>query len=486
MILSVSGVSKSFGATQALRGVELNVSAGETLGLLGENGSGKSTLMRILHGELRPDSGSMQFEGRPYDPHSPHEAMECGVALVHQELAIAEHLTITENIFLGAECSRMGLLSRKEMDEVARDCLTRLGRGDLAHGRLAGSLSTADRQIVEIARALRTDAKLVLFDEPTSSLGHADSERLFEVIRHLAAEGRAIIYITHFLDEVREICSRVSVLRDGENAGDADPKETSPRMLAAMMSGAESGQEFVRSSTKMGPVVLEAKEVAGAKLKGKVSLVLREGEVVGLAGLNGAGRTEVARALFGLDRSSGSIAHEGRALGPSSGERWKRNVGFVSEDRKNEGLVQAMSLADNVHLPSRGSFFRSTPQESQSAKKALDALQVRRRSERQSVSELSGGNQQKVALARLLQADAKVWILDEPTRGIDVRTKSEIFRLIAEKASAGCSILLISSQLDELLSLSDRILVLRRGEIVAEVDPRATTAADLLGMCSGA
>lgn len=477
------GVSKSFGPTRALEDVSFFVEAGEVCALAGENGSGKSTLMRIMHGELSPESGVMTLEGEAYAPSSPRSAMAAGVTLIHQELAISDHLTVAENIFLGAEVSRGGVLDARQMESAAADCLARLGQCEISPRALASTLSQAQKQTVEIARALRTNSKVILLDEPTSSLGRSECQRVFDTVRELKAQGIAIVYITHFLDEMKEVCDRVVVLRDGRNVGEAFMGQISTGEIAAMMAGQELSMVFPRSPREPGEALLEAQAVSGKKKPTGANVTLRAGEVVGIAGLNGAGRTETARCLFGLDKLKvGAVTiRDSTCRMPA----WNLGAGFVSEDRKGEGLALGLTLDENLTLSHLGTAILSSKQTEARTRAVIDRFGVKCQSVRQPIASLSGGNQQKIAIGRLADADCQVLILDEPTRGIDVRSKSVIYQFIDESASQGKAVLLVSSQFSELCGLCDRIYVMRRGEIVAEVDGRTATEHSLLEVCAG-
>lgn len=478
MLFTARGIGKSFGPTQALEDVALELIEGEVHALVGENGSGKSTLMRILHGELSPDSGEMHMAGIPYRPRSPRDAMDRGLALVHQELAVCAHMTLWENIFLGAEDG----IPIRERRSRSRSLLEKLGHGELSPDEEVRRLSPARQQIVEIARALRSDARVILFDEPTSSLGRRDVEQLFRVIRDLKP-GRAIVYISHFLDEIEEIADRATVLRDGRLIGTIPISGASQSdEIVRMMTGRAAEQVYHRSDRQPGPNVLTAQGVRGRKLPKNVNLNLRKGEVLGIAGLNGAGRTEFVRCLFGLDRARGTVNGEALQSGSpyrTPARRWRGKMGFVSEDRKKEGLALNLTLTENLTMPD--------PSRDQSARTraVIDKLRVKCQGPAQKISSLSGGNQQKIAIGRLLDQDSDILLLDEPTRGIDVGSKAEIFRLIDELANQGKSAILISSYLPELLGLCDRIAVMRRGEIVAVVDARQANEHEVMQLCAG-
>lgn len=479
--LVVQGVARAFGPTLALRQANLHARPGEIHALLGENGSGKSTLLRILHGDLRPDAGTVHLDGQPYAPSSPREALRAGVALVHQELALCPDLTVAENIWLGDEPRRGGRLDRRRMDEGARDALAPFGELGLTPTTLVRHLPPARRQLVEVARALRAQARVILFDEPTSSLGATEAEHLFTILEGLRNEGRVVVYITHFLDEVRRLADRVTVLRDGEAVANLEGRGHSAETLASLMAGRPVSEVYHRSPRTPGEVAVSLRQVAGRTRPHHVDLDVRFGEVVGLAGLDGAGRTETLRLLQGLDPiRSGQLTVLGVPGSQSPCARWRQGVGLVSEDRKGEGLALTMTVAENVALPSLGHAPRGRRGWAQRGTAAIQRLGIRAEGPAQPVGSLSGGNQQKVALARLLDPACRVWLLDEPTRGIDVNSKAEIYRLIDGAATDGAAVIIAGSYLPELLGLCDRLVVFRRGEVVANLDARTTSEAEVL------
>jgi ribose transport system ATP-binding protein len=470
--LRLDGIRKRFGATIALDGVSFELGAGEVHALVGENGAGKSTLMKVLAGIHAPDAGRMALDGQAYRPRHPADARHAGVVMVHQELAIARHLTVAENIVLGAEPVRAGLICRGKMRQVAGEALAQLGRADIALSAKAGSLSVAEQQLVEIARAVALGCRVLVLDEPTSSLTQADTERLFALIRRLRAGGPAIIYISHFLEEVKAISDRFTVLRDGITAGWGATAETSVSAIARLMVGRSVSELYVRSPRQAGPVALTVDRLAGSGRISSVSLTLHRGEVLGIAGLVGAGRTELLRAIFGLEAVRAGEIRLGACTGRATpSRRWRDGMGFVSEDRKEEGLALALSIADNVTL-TRLPFFVRPSAQAASARRWVDRLDVRCAGPRQPVADLSGGNQQKIAMARLLYHDVEVLLLDEPTRGIDVGAKEIIYRCIDGLAQAGKAVLVVSSYLPELFGICDRIAVMCRG-VLGDVRPVA-------------
>jgi len=483
-LLAVRGVHKRFDGVVALRGVDLDVRAGEVHALIGENGAGKSTLLKVLAGAIAPDAGSMSLAGAPYVPSGPADALARGIATIHQELTLALHLSILDNVMLGREASRLGWLARGRARTGVAAALAELGRPDLAPERRVLSLGPGERQLVEIARALAFEARVIVMDEPTSSLSRADVERLFAVIRRLRARGVALVYVSHHLEEVAEIADRYTVVRDGEVAGAGAMAGTALPTLVERMAGRRVGELFPRVARSLGEVVVEISDVAGERLPREASLELRRGEILGIAGLVGAGRTELLRALFGLDpirRGRVRIATSSDS-GRSPRARIAQGVGMLCEDRKLEGLALQRSVAENATLVDLAPFVRrgwlSLVRRDAAAARFVERLSIRCRGPAQRVAELSGGNQQKVAIARLLHQGADVLLLDEPTRGVDVGSKAEIYRAIGELAAAGKAILMASSWLPELLGVCDRVAVMRRGTLgpARPVDEWSATA----------
>ena len=470
--LRLTGISKSFGATQALRDVSLEVAPGEVHALVGENGAGKSTLMNILSGVLPPDAGGLELDGAPYAPRDTLDARRHGVAMIHQELSLAPHLSAWENIMLGAEPNRAGWLRRSEAKAQARAALAQLAHEHLELDRPAGKFPIAEQQIIEIARALRAEPRVLIMDEPTSSLAQADTERLFAVIRQLRARGVSIIYISHFLEEVEQVADRFTVLKDGQSVGTGDMTETSPAQLVRLMVGRDVTELYPARIPRAGVTVLEVSDLRAGRRLARAGFTLAAGEILGVAGLIGAGRTELVRAIFGLDAAAGGVvALEGHGYaGRESRASWRGGLGFLSENRKEEGLMLPLSVAENTVLTKLGRFGRLgwlNRREIDAAGAAWIArLGIKARGPRQPVSQLSGGNQQKVALARLLEHPARIFLLDEPTRGIDVGSKAQIYELIANLAREGRAVVLVSSYLPELFGMCDRIAVMRRGELV--------------------
>jgi ribose transport system ATP-binding protein len=474
-LLRMEGISKRFGATRALDGVSLAVRAGEVLALIGENGAGKSTLMKILSGAHAPDAGAIQLDGRPFAPKGPHDARTSGVAMIYQELTLAPDLSVEDNVMLGQERHTAGWLRGEKQRQRVREALALLGHPDLRPATPVYALSVGAKQLVEIARALVADARVLVFDEPTSSLTAQDTERLFDVIRKLKASGRAIVYISHFLEEIRRVCDRFTVLRDGRVAGSGRLAETSESAIVNMMVGRDVKDLFPKVPHEPGEVVLSLAGLCGEGVPSDVSLELRRGEILGIAGLVGSGRTELVRAIFGLDPvRRGQVTVAGAAVAPRPKRMIRRGLGFVSEDRKGEGLAQIRSIADNVTYSRLAPYsllgWLNLPKRTAAVRGWMRRLNVKATGPDQAVRALSGGNQQKVAIARVLHQEADVLVLDEPTRGIDVGTKAEIYRLIGEAAAAGKAVLFVSSYLPELMAICDRIGVMSRGRL-REVRP---------------
>jgi ribose transport system ATP-binding protein len=470
----MQGIRKAFGATVALDGVELSVASGEICGLVGQNGAGKSTLMAILAGALAPDAGSMTIDGRPYAPRSPIEARRAGVAMIYQELSLAPHLTVMENILLGAEPMRYGLVDRARMRAMASASLKQLGHEDISPDVAVGTLSVAAQQLVEIARALAVGCRVLVLDEPTSSLGSDDVRHLFALLGRLKSQGHAIVYISHFIEEVKTITDRFVVLRDGRNAGGGVTADATHDAIVSLMVGTAPGDLFPRTPRHAGEALVEA----GALEPGFASFSLHRGEILGIAGLVGSGRTRLLRTLFGLEAvRRGTLrvgAYSGRSLGDDPRARWRAGMGLLSEDRKTEGLALGLSVADNLTLTRLEPFGPRTLVFPSRQKRASDTwisrMEIKCAGPSQSAGELSGGNQQKIAIARLLHHDVDVLVLDEPTRGIDVGSKAQIYKLIDalvadQPGRPAKAVLMVSSYLPELLGLCDRVAVMRRGRL---------------------
>jgi len=471
-LLELIDITKRFGPTLALDHVNLNLRQGEVHAILGENGAGKSTLMNIITGELAPDSGHMRIDGQPYAPSSPAVARQTGVALIHQELSLFPHLTVAENILIGQEQTRFGWLDRRGNNRRALGVLESFAHRDISPEAKVGDLPIAARQVVEICRAIAASARIILMDEPTSSLQKQDADRLFELIDTLRSDGISIVFISHFLEEVRQVADTYSVLRDGRNAGSGDLLSVSDADLIAMMVGRSVTDFFPEREFRAGEVILEVTNLAAPPSVIDASFQMRRGEILGIAGLMGSGRTEMVRALFGLSPASGTVR-----IGSQSSTRARQPVaariasglGYLSEDRQGEGLATGLSIADNVTMTRLDAFSRlgwldGIAQREQTSV-LVKQLSIKAGSPSQRVATLSGGNQQKVALARLVHQDVDILLLDEPTRGIDVGSKAQIYQLMARLAAEGKAILMVSSYLPELLGMCDSLAVMSRGRL---------------------
>ncbi len=472
VLLQMEGICKRFGNTVALEDVGITVMGGEVLALVGENGAGKSTLMKVVSGAVRADRGKMRLGGVDYRPGSPLEARRAGVAMIYQELSLAGHLSVEENIMLGMEPTRLGAVRWKEVRRRAVKALKDFDNPELTAEARVSRLSVGSQQLVEIARALAIGCRVLVLDEPTSSLTRQDAYRLFEIIQRLKQQGKAIVYISHFIEEINRIADRVTVLRDGKVVSTSDVSGLTTEKIIAQMVGREVKELYPRSERQVGEVVLEIKDLGGIYKPESASLQLRRGQILGIAGLVGAGRTELLRTIFGLDTVRKGEIRIGVYTGPASPvRRWAQGVGFLSEDRKEEGLALSMSIADNMTLSKLkgfGPFGLVFPSRQERASQGwIERLGIRCSGPKDLVSSLSGGNQQKAAIGRLLQHDVDVLLLDEPTRGVDVASKAMIYKLIDELAVGSKAVLMVSSYLPELMGICDEVAVMCRGRLGA-------------------
>ncbi|MHA6690870.1 sugar ABC transporter ATP-binding protein [Devosia sp. A449] len=480
-LLEMRNISKTFGVLRALKDVSLSVHAGEIHALMGENGAGKSTLMGILSGNTPADAGGqILMDGQLRDVRNPIDARKLGIAIIHQELALAENITVMDNMTLGNEPSHWGIRSRARLKALCQPVLERLGLA-WARDRKVGTLSVAERQMVEIGRALMLDARVLVMDEPTTSLSSRETDRLFSIVRQLREEGRAIVYISHRMNEIYDLADRVSVLRDGAYVGQLQRDEIAADRLVAMMVGRDISTFYTkdgdaRTDLSAAPVVLSVQELGDGDWIGPCSFDIRAGEVLGLAGLVGAGRTELARLIFAADRPrNGSISLNGKLLALSEPvDALEAGIAYLTEDRKGLGLLLDMSVRSNLNLnviadDASARLLLDKSKAKQRSADAIKAMAIRVHDDRTLVGTLSGGNQQKVLLSRLLQRNPFVLILDEPTRGVDVGAKSEIYKIISGLAAAGVAVLVISSELPEIIGIADRVLVMREGLIAGEL-----------------
>lgn len=476
--LELNGMCKRFGPTVALDSVDLALRPGEVHALIGENGAGKSTLMKVLSGAYRPDAGEMRLSGKPYAPRNPQEGRHAGVAMIYQELSLAQDLTVMENVLLGIEPKAGPLIKWKELRRIAADALREVGLEHLSLSRKVSVLSPAEQQLVEIARSVAIGCDVLVLDEPTSSLTEKDIKKLYALIRRFKAQGRSIVYISHFMEEIMEVADRFTVLRDGRSVGAGVTAEASTRAIIALMVGRDVDDLYPRSERVAGETVLRTDRLTGLRKPEEVSVELRRGEVLGIFGLVGAGRTEFMRCLFGLDPvNAGELTVHALSGFACPSKQWRRGVGMVSEDRKREGLAFGLSIADNITLPRLGGLaplpgWISPRKQREACRSWIDLIPIKCESPGQPVDKLSGGNQQKVAIARLLYADVDILLLDEPTRGIDVGSKAQIYTLIdglakgdPERGIKPKAVLMISSYLPELLGVCDRVAVMSKGRL---------------------
>jgi ribose transport system ATP-binding protein len=482
-MLHVQGVSKSFPGVKALADMHLDLRAGEVLALVGENGAGKSTLMKVLSGVYTVDEGEFSLNGEPYEPISPKHAQELGISIIHQEFNLMPDLTVAQNLFIGREprASRL-FLNERRLNARARELIERLHL-PLEPKQLVGNLTVAKQQMVEIGKALSYDAKLLIMDEPTAALNDAEVEVLHDLIRRFVKPDTGVIYISHRLEELRRIADRVTVIRDGRYVGTRDIQETTMKEVISMMVGREiSGEAKPVGVEQDREVVLEVSDLSTKELLKDVGFELRKGEILGFAGLMGAGRTEVARAVVGADPiDRGTVKLRGREVRiHHPAEAAKHRIGYLSEDRKQFGLLVEQEVSDNIALSAlrerfvRYGFVKDRAMRA-TAREYVGTLRIKTPSVTQTVKNLSGGNQQKVVIAKWLVKDCDILIFDEPTRGIDVGAKEEIYRLLNELAGQGKSIIMISSELPEILRMSHRIVVMSEGRVTGTLDAADAT-----------
>jgi len=501
LLLRMKNISKSFPGVQALDGVNLDVHAGEILGLIGENGAGKSTLMKILSGVYQMDSGQLFMHGQPVQIQNPHHAQQLGISIIYQEFNLMPNLSVMENIFIGREPGKSIFVNRRQLQENTRQLLNRLGVS-LEPGAIVRDLSVAEQQMVEIAKALSLQVRVIIMDEPTSALSDAEVQILFKVIRELKRDGIGIIFISHRLDEVLAICDRVAVLRDGKNVGDLEAGTATEEQLIRLMVGRPLNQFFHledHQTTAVAPeIALEVRGLtrtgskfdSSAAVLDNISFTLRRGEILGLAGLVGAGRTELVRTIFGADaRDAGEIYIDGvlaKIHSPIDAIRY--GLGFVPEDRKAQGLILSLAVRENIALTNLDQLaqfgFVKLAEERNRVKEYVSRLQIRTPSLEQQVVNLSGGNQQKVVISKWLMLRPKILIMDEPTRGIDVGAKAEIYALMNQLAQSGVAIIMISSELPELLALSDRVACLSAGRLTGILTRTEATPERVMRYCT--
>jgi len=489
-IVELKHITKEFPGVKALDDVQFNLRQGEVLAFLGENGAGKSTLMKILSGVYAKDSGSIKIDGKEVEHMSPTKAQELGIAIIHQELNMCSHLTVAENIFLGREMTKSGVLSTREMNRMAAEVLKRL-KININPETIVGSLPVSKQQMVEIAKALSVNARILIMDEPTSALTSAEIEELFRIIHQLKREGCAIVYISHRLEELQYIADRVIILRDGQYVTALEYSSTNLDEIVAYMVGREITEKFPQIECEKGKKILEIKNLNAGRMVRDINLELYEGEIVGIAGLMGAGRTETTRAIFGVDsKESGDIILDGKkVLIKKPEDAIKAGIVLAPEDRKKDGLCTKLSVADNIALPNLDILCNKTgvvnmKKQDKMTAEAVSNLKIKLAGDYVDAGSLSGGNQQKVVVGKWLARNSRVVIFDEPTRGIDVAAKVEIYHLMNELKKNGIGVLFVSSEMPEVMGISDRIIIMCDGRITGELDKKEATQDQILKLAT--
>jgi len=486
--VSMEHITKTFPGVKALDDVQLHLRTGEVMALLGENGAGKSTLMKILSGVYTRDSGEVEIFGHKVEGDlNTRQAQDLGVAIIHQELNMCQHLTVANNMFLGRELIKGGRLDTADMNRQAREELAKLGITDLDPDTIVGDLPVGRQQMVEIAKALLVNAKVLVMDEPSSALSNAEIEEMFRIVKELRSQGCAIVYISHRLQELHHIVDSVTIMRDGQYITEGKFEDFTMDEIIANMVGREITNQFPRDTVPRGKKVLEVKNLCAGRAVKNVSFEAYEGEVLGFSGLVGAGRTETMRAIFGADpKDSGEILLDGKALKINSpADAIRQGIVLAPEDRKKDGLCTKLSIRDNIALPNLdlicnqiGTVNRS--KENDMIEKGKSSLTIKMANADVEAGSLSGGNQQKVVVAKWLARNSRVVIFDEPTRGIDVAAKVEIYQIINQLKKDGIVVIIVSSEMPEVMGISDRILVMCNGRITGEVDPRGTTEQEIM------
>ncbi|MCM3584619.1 sugar ABC transporter ATP-binding protein [Mesobacillus maritimus] len=490
MHITMQGIYKAFGTNQVLTGVDFELKEGEVHALMGENGAGKSTMMNVLTGLHSLDQGQIFVDGKETYFKNPKEAEQAGITFIHQELNIWPEMSVLDNMFIGKEPKKaFGLVDSAKMKRLAEEQFKRLDVS-LPFDKEAGSCSVGEQQMIEIAKALMTKAKVIIMDEPTAALTEREIQKLFEVIASLKKEGVSIVYISHRMEEIFAICDRITVMRDGKTVDTKPIPETSFEVVVRKMVGRELKDRFPKRNSKPGEIVLEVKNLTGKAFR-DVSFSVCSGEIVGVSGLMGAGRTEIMRGIFGLDSiESGDVILNGEKVTiKNANQAVNHGIGFITEDRKDEGLVLDFSIKDNIALPSLYSFAPKGIIKEKDEKEFVDMLikrlTVKTESAETRVGDLSGGNQQKVVIAKWIGIGPKVLILDEPTRGVDVGAKREIYQLMNELTDRGVAIIMVSSELPEVLGMSDRILVVHEGKIAGELPKETATQENIMTLATG-
>ncbi|MGG5462248.1 sugar ABC transporter ATP-binding protein [Clostridium sp. B9] len=492
-MLKMEGVSKSFPGVKALDNVSLMAYGGEVTALMGENGAGKSTLMKILSGVYKKDEGKIFIEGIEVDIKGIKSAEDAGITIIHQELSVINNLTVAENIFLGNEkhSKFTGKINKKLLDERSKMFLEQIGC-NISPNRLVSTLNVGEKQMIEIAKALTKNARIIIMDEPTTALTDVETENLFKVIESLREKGIAIIYISHRMEEIFKICHRVEVLRDGKYAGSAEIKDIDNDQLIAMMVGRKIEDQFPYRDVKMGDIALEVKDLSCKEGVKNASFKVRKGEILGIAGLMGSGRTELAKTIFGeYKKTSGTVKLNGKELNVKNiNDAIRNGICYLSEDRKKEGCVLGLSVGDNMTICNLDKYENKMKvldrkKESADIDYYIKKINIKTPSSKQFIKNLSGGNQQKVILAKWLMLSPEVLIIDEPTRGIDVGAKKEIYELLNELKASGKAIIMVSSDLPEVLGISDRIMVMSEGKVSGELSRQEANQQSIMKLAVG-
>lgn len=491
MQIEMKGIDKSFGSNQVLKDAGFVLADGEVHALMGENGAGKSTLMKILTGVYTKDAGTIYVDGREVNYKNLQEAEKAGIVFIHQELNVLYDLTVEENLFIGKEIKgKFGFCNQKAMRKKAEEALGRLGV-HISPAEVMSNLSVGQQQMIEICKALMVDAKVIIMDEPTAALTQSETLVLFDVIRSLKKQGISIVYISHRMEEIFELCDRISVLRDGTYIGTKNIPETNMNEIVKMMIGREIGERYPVRNCKIGDTVLKVKDLTSSGVFHNVSFEVKAGEVLGVSGLMGAGRTEIMQAIFGnLHCDSGSIEINGKEVHIKSPiQAMKCGIGFITEDRKVEGLMLEESIEKNIALANlpqvSNHHVMDRKKEDDLVKKGIEELHIKCFGPDHECNNLSGGNQQKVVFAKWIYTDPKILILDEPTRGVDIGAKKEIYTIINELAAKGVAIIMVSSELPEVLGMSDRIMVVREGEVRGIIGREEANQENIMTLATG-
>lgn len=477
-ILELKGITKSFGAVRVLKDITFSLKKGTILGLVGENGAGKSTMMNVLGGIYERDGGEILLEGKPFEPVNPKVSSEAGIAFVHQELNLFTNLSVMENLFITDMVkNKIGIINKKEMKKIVQQKMEELGGVEISPDDIIGNLSMGQRQLVEITKSIMKDSKIIIFDEPTTSLSNKEKEKLFDIMNRMRAQGKSIIFISHILEDIFEYTDEIAVLRDGEIISQRKTADADTGTIIKEMVGRELTNVYPTCEKEIGEIAFEVKDVCQSGRFENVNLNIREGEIVGMFGLMGAGRTELLRCIFGLDSmDSGKLVYKGQEISPVTPQNCINNgMAFITENRREEGLLLPKTLEENIVLASlnehrKGKMMMNAKKEKEDTDKMVEELHVKTfNPSEQLAGTLSGGNQQKIVFGKWVLREPKIFLLDEPTRGVDVGAKYEIYTIIQDLAKKNSCVLMVSSEMEELMGVCDRILVMRNNKITGEV-----------------